>query len=438
MLGLVQSAQKFRLLFQHHTTPLQVRRHGLFGDQAHNFVSQLGPRLAAIGLDGRTERDWKKILDPKSWDMMFEHLDNVEPTTQHLIAIFPVPFSFVRIRAAEKIFDFLRRRAPWVRFLPGLKGTNSIFGLPELYDDLLDEWTHDAHIKERDAQLVRFQKFAETRNIRVTFLSGDVHCAAFSRFRSDKETRDAGHLTPATDSKLMYQVISSAIVNQAPSANVCIAYHYLKTKWYPVAGTEEMLVEMFERRPEKGKHVRHRKVMPNRNWCYWEEVGGLGGTGGSKVQNVVNPDNEDQQHHHFARLRGLPQNKDHRHLSWARDHYAFDRKKGYPSTLGPTSAQNGTGIGGDPLHKHHHGPFCHHRKSKALELGVKNMEPDKEGEETNKEEESAGRAPKAEERSGLRLRLWLESRQKEEEGRQFASYEIVVPDLAVQGKKRTK
>jgi hypothetical protein len=38
----------------------------------------------------------------------------------------------------------------------------------------------------------------------------------------------------------------------------------------------------------------------------------------------------------------------------------------------------------------------------------------------------------------LRLRLWLESRQKEEEGRQFASYEIVVPDLAVQGKKRTK
>jgi hypothetical protein len=215
MLGLVESAQKFRLLFQHHTTPLQARKHRLFGDQAYNFVSQLGPRLVAIGLDGRTERDWKKILDPKSWSMMFDHLENIEPTTQHLMAIFPVPFSFVRIRPAEKIFDFLRKRAPWVRFLPGLKGTNSIFGLPELYDDLLDEWTHDAHIKERDAQLVRLQKFAERRNIRVTFLSGDVHCAAFSRFRSDKATRDAGRLTPATDSKLMYQVISSAIVNHA-------------------------------------------------------------------------------------------------------------------------------------------------------------------------------------------------------------------------------
>jgi hypothetical protein len=152
---------------------------------------------------------------------------------------------------------------------------------------------------------------------------------------------------------------------------------------------------------------------------------------------VVNPDNEDQPHHHFATIRGLPQNKDHRHLSWARDHYTFDRKKGYPSTLGPTSSQSGTGLGGEPLHKHHHGPFCHHRKSKALELGVKNMEPNKEkqGKETENKEEPAA---KVDERSGLRLRLWLESRRKEEEGRQFASYEIVVPDLKVQAKNGTK
>src|SRR5437762_3645050 len=276
MLGLIRSAQKFRLLFQHHTTPLQARKHSLFGNSGQTFVSQLGPRLAAIGLDGRTERNWKQIVDPKTWDMIFGKLYSLAPTTQHLIAIFPVPFSFVRIRAAEKVFDVLRKQAPWIRFLPGLKATNSIFGLPELYDDLLDEWTHDAHIKERDTQLIRFQKFAKERNIRVTFLSGDVHCAAFSRFRSDAFTRERHKLTPESDGNLMYQVISSAIVNQAPSANVCIAYHYLKTKWNPVPETEEQLVEMFERRPEKGKHVRHRKIMPNRNWCYFEEVGGKG------------------------------------------------------------------------------------------------------------------------------------------------------------------
>jgi len=426
MLGLVKTAQKFRLLFQHHTTPLQARKHGLFGNEGYNFVSQLGPRLAAIGLDGRTERNWKQVVEPKTWDMIFGKLHSLERTTQHLIAIFPVPFSFVRIRAAEKVFDVLRKQHPWVRFLPGLKGTNSIFGLPELYDDLLDEWTHDAHIKERDTQLVRFQKFARERNIRVTFLSGDVHCAAFSRFRSDAFTRERHKLTPESDSNLMYQVISSAIVNQAPSANVCIAYHYLKTKWKPVPETEEMLVEMFERRPEQGKHVRHRKIMPNRNWCYFEEVGGKGSkiNPAPPVIPAVNGQGDGQSS--IGKFDRNLHEHDHQHLKWARSHYCFDREKGYPSTLGPTSNPNGTGIAGDPLHKHHHGLFCHHRRSKWLHRGH----------EHNKEENDM--APDLQDRSGLRLRLWLESRRKEEEGRQFASYEVVVPDLTreVKGESR--
>jgi PhoD related phosphatase len=205
MLGLVETAQKFRLLFQHHTTPLQARKHGLWGEFGHNFICQMGPRLAAYGLDGRTERDWKRIATPKTWDMVFEKLDKLEPTTLHLLCVFPVPFSFIRIRAAEKVFDILRKRAPWVRYLPGLKGTNSIFGLPEFYDDLLDEWTHDQHIEERNDILVRLQKLAEKRRLRVTFLSGDVHCAAFARFRSDKAERESKNLLPENDTKLMYQ-----------------------------------------------------------------------------------------------------------------------------------------------------------------------------------------------------------------------------------------
>lgn len=425
MLGLVQTAQKFRLLFQHHTTPLNARKHGLFGAFGHNYVAQLGPRLAAIGTDGRTERNWKQVQDGKTWDMIFDRLHKVAPTTQHLIVVFPVPFSFIRIRAAEKVFDVLRKKAPWVRFLPGLKATNSIFGLPELYDDLLDEWTHDAHIKERDRQLVRFQQLAAEKSLRITFISGDVHCAAFSRFRSDTTTRGKLGLKPETDNKLMYQVISSAIVNQAPSANVCIAYHYLKTKWNPVPETEEMLVEMFERRPEKGKHVRHRKVMPNRNWCYFEEVGAKGGMGGSTVKHVFAKSADDATDaQHRRHLRRPSDQQDHPHLSWARSYYPFDKNKGYPSTLGPTSSPSGTGVAGEPLHKHHHGPFCHHRASKRLHR----REPDKETKPVNESEEEE-QASVQDERSGLRLRLWLESRRKEKDGRQFASYEVVVPDL---------
>lgn len=91
--------------------------------------------------------------------------------------------------------------------------------LISLLVSLLDEWCHDSHIDERNEILGRLQDFARKRSIRVTFLSGDVHCAAFSMFRSDKETRIAHQLQPQNDHRLMYQVIASAIVNQAPSAN---------------------------------------------------------------------------------------------------------------------------------------------------------------------------------------------------------------------------
>ena len=131
MLGLFKSAQTYRLLFQHHTTPLLCREHKLFGHEAQNSIAQMGPRLAAVITDGRTERNHEQIQHPESWKMIFERLNKLPETTQHLLAVFAVPFSFIRVKLAEKIFEFLKNRAPWVRHLPGIKGSNSIFGLPE-------------------------------------------------------------------------------------------------------------------------------------------------------------------------------------------------------------------------------------------------------------------------------------------------------------------
>jgi len=55
------------------------------------------------------------------------------------------------------------------------KKYNSVFGLPEIYDDLRDEWIHEAHIKERNHILSRLQKLAEMKKTRITLFSGDVH-----------------------------------------------------------------------------------------------------------------------------------------------------------------------------------------------------------------------------------------------------------------------
>lgn len=268
MLGLFRTAKKFRLLFQHHTTEHQANsKHRFFGVQAQNYIGQCGPRLAIVCPDGRSERNHMQVHQKESMDMIFQKLDTeLAPTTQHLIVVFAVPFSFIRVKVAEKMFAFLKNRYPWVRKLPGLRSLNSIFDIPEFYDDLLDEWVHDAHIAERNKTLLRLQDFAKRKSIRVTMLSGDVHCAAFSMFRTDKATRKATNLKPENDHRLMYSVISSAIVNVAPSPAVCMAYHYIANSWNPVEKTSEALVEMFERRPEHGKQVRHRKVMPNRNY----------------------------------------------------------------------------------------------------------------------------------------------------------------------------
>jgi hypothetical protein len=57
---------------------------------------------------------------------------------------------------------------------------NSIFNLPKLYDDLLDEWIHKAHIEERNRAPLRFQQIAEQKKVQNTYFSIDVHCCGIS------------------------------------------------------------------------------------------------------------------------------------------------------------------------------------------------------------------------------------------------------------------
>ena len=44
--------------------------------------------------------------------------------------------------------------------------------------------------------------------------------------------------------------------------------------------------------------------------------------------------------------------REHRRIQWAEKNYLFEKRKGFPSTLGPTSKSDGTGYSEPPLHKH--------------------------------------------------------------------------------------
>ncbi|CAF1449810.1 unnamed protein product [Rotaria sordida] len=266
MMGLFEIAQKMRLLFQHHTTPRKARHHRLFGYQGYNFFARCGPNLVFLGTDGRSERDDQTVTHEHTWNMIFNKLDNELQDVQHLIVLLAVPFIFARFKMAESFLETWKKLTMKWHNIPLGEQTNSVFGLPELYDDLLDEWTHEAHLEERNRVLSRLQELAEKKRTRITFFSGDVHCCGVGRFR----TRD--NVPPRiNDTKLMYQIISSAIVNRPPPRIVIRAAHLFGTKWYPIASTEEALIDFFDQAPEYGAKLFLRKLLPNRNWVHFEQ-----------------------------------------------------------------------------------------------------------------------------------------------------------------------
>jgi hypothetical protein len=110
MMGWFFAAQKMRLLFQHHTTLEKAHReHHLFGHQGYNFFARCGQNLAIVGLDGRTECDTQTVHHEKTWDMVFDRLENDLEGVEYFIVLFPVPFSFIRVHVAKSIFDHLEK-----------------------------------------------------------------------------------------------------------------------------------------------------------------------------------------------------------------------------------------------------------------------------------------------------------------------------------------
>jgi hypothetical protein len=267
MTGLFEKAQKMRLLFQHHTTLEKAREHRLFGFQGHNYLARCGPDLIILGADGRSERTIETVQHEKTWEMIFDKLDKELDNVKHLIILFPIPFSFIRLKLAESILERWKNLALRTKNVGLVNQTNSVFGLPEIYDDLLDEWIHEFHIGERDCVLQRLQTISQEKKVRITFFSGDVHCCGVSRFR----THALQPLPSTQDPKLMYQIISSAIVNMPPPRMFIRMAHFFATKWYPVKDTEEEVIDFFEKMPENGLNLYLKKLLPNRNWCYFEQ-----------------------------------------------------------------------------------------------------------------------------------------------------------------------
>lgn len=135
-------------------------------------------------------------------------------------------------RPLERISKMIRNSKFWTELVStcGLyKNEQLKYGEPQLLDDCIDvgfllrfrttdldtcsqHWTSHHHLVERQMLFAKFGEIAANNLTRVSWLTGDVHCAGFGRLRTIGTTTETELYDPMT----MYQVISSAIANAPP------------------------------------------------------------------------------------------------------------------------------------------------------------------------------------------------------------------------------
>ncbi|KAL0020527.1 hypothetical protein WJX79_003404, partial [Trebouxia sp. C0005] len=224
--GCYQAAKRFYLLFQQHTTEARVPQlSDMFGHRGFSMVKQCGPQLALVIPDARAERTKPQVIDPQSWDMIFDRMRALPPSTRHVVMVTTVPVVYPQIPGSEKILETVsgadrgNKLANLLKKTGLTKAAMSSFGEPELLDDLADHWNAGNHKEERRMLIETCQEISAAQCIRISFLSGDVHVCAAGRLYSDPK------VNLANDHRYMPQIVSSAIVNAPPPEGVIKTLH---------------------------------------------------------------------------------------------------------------------------------------------------------------------------------------------------------------------
>jgi hypothetical protein len=111
----------------------------------------------------------------------------------------------------------------------------------------------------------------------VSFISGDVHCAAVGVLKTLKSKQNP-EVPPIQDWRYMVNVVTSAIVNTPPPNGVLTMVSSLATKVHKTLhsiDTDETMQPIFVREPT-GQPRKQKYIMGKRNWCRveWDKQNG--------------------------------------------------------------------------------------------------------------------------------------------------------------------
>ncbi len=238
--------------------------------QSRSIYARLGKEVAFYGLDCRTERKHNQICTTPTYARFFQRIETEIKESngeiKHLLLMLGVPIAYPRLVWLEWILSS-RLVAP-IKWLSKkgiiLKGfVNEFDGSVELLDDLDDHWCARNHKTERNWFVKELQLLTERTGTRITILSGDVHLCAIGKFYS-KDSKTASN--PATDSKFMLNVITSAIVNTPPPNALATLMQKRSKIHHFTKDTDEDLENIFKLDVDSTKR-NTTKFMNRRNWC---------------------------------------------------------------------------------------------------------------------------------------------------------------------------
>lgn len=291
--GVGKSAYKYYMIFQHHVSvdekeaylddPSWLLGHkdsDYIGEKSHSVFTRIGPTWGMLGLDCRTERKLKQILTWETYALVFERLEKeiAKNKMDHLMVMLGVPIAYPRLVWLEWIFSskflapikYLSKKG----FIPGSL-VNDFNGDVELLDDLNDHWCARHHKKERNFLIAKLQDFGAKHGVRITILSGDVHLTSVGRFRSKIHSHslagaDEGEVKrvlgePENDVRLMFNVISSAVVNTPPPTAMSGLLQKRSGIHHFDKETDEDVVPLFKTDVD-GSDRAYYSFMNRRNW----------------------------------------------------------------------------------------------------------------------------------------------------------------------------
>ncbi|KAK9368716.1 hypothetical protein V1509DRAFT_622573 [Lipomyces kononenkoae] len=300
-------AFQFYLLFQHQTSEEILRvnpePYDLFtvtGNGWH-FMKYMGPSCVILGPDTRAERHLRSIIGEATHYELFNRLEALPLSVRHVVLMLAIPIVYPRLTTVEHVLTGVKhtKRAingAWniigkatskvasvigaekhtqagfdgIKKAFGKSGVMgslvSEFGEIDLLDDLADHWTHAHHEPERTFFVRNLQRIAREKSVRMTFVSGDVHCCGMGRFYNPNDVDNY---------QLMYQVITSAISNVPPPGAVVRLLHNRDKLYLPEIGgrkewdktdTREEMLEFFDR-DVNGEKLELRRLLPRRNYA---------------------------------------------------------------------------------------------------------------------------------------------------------------------------